>query len=132
VTRSLTQLARYCGVGACGYGVNLIVSAFAVTVLDLPIVVAAVVAFAAAATHNFVLNRRWTFGSRDPRRARQGARFLLASLAALGCGLAILALLVASGVPDLAAQAVSVAAATPVGFALNRRWTFAPREVLAR
>jgi putative flippase GtrA len=126
------QLARYCGVGASGYGVNLAVSAFGLAVLDLPVIAVAVLAFGVAATSNFVLNRRWTFASRDPRRARQGGRFLVASLTALACGLTLLSMLVAAGVPDLAAQALSVAAATPVGFALNRRWTFAGREALAR
>lgn len=130
--RTSAQLARYCGVGASGYVVNLAVTAFGLTVLELPVVIAAVLAFGVAASTNFLLNRRWTFASRDPRRARQGGRFLLASLAALGCGLALLTLLVSSGVRDLSAQALSVAAATPVGFMLNRRWTFAPREALAR
>lgn len=130
--RVATQLVRYCGVGASGYGINVAVSAVALTVLELPVMLAAVLAFCVAATNNFLWNRRWTFASRDPRRARQGGRFLVVSLAALGAGLALLAVLVTSGVPDLAAQAVSVAVATPVGFALNRLWTFAPREALAR
>ena len=127
-----TQLARYCGVGASGYGVNLAVSVLGLTVLGLPVAAAATLAFCVAATGNFLLNRRWTFASRDRRLARQGGRFLVASVATLACGLGLLGLLVSAGLPELTAQAASVAAATPIGFALHRRWTFAPREALAR
>jgi putative flippase GtrA len=130
--RTTAQLVRFCSVGASGYGVNLAVSAAGLTILRLPVLAAAALAFVAAASSNFLLNRTWTFRSRDGRRVRQGARFFLVSAAVLGFGLVLLAALVEAGLPPLAAQAAGVAAATPVSFALNRGWTFAPREVPER
>ena len=54
----------------------------------------------------------------------QGARFLAVSLAALGANLAILALLVAVGLPKVPAQAVAIVLVTPLSFLGNKLWSF--------
>jgi dolichol-phosphate mannosyltransferase len=111
-------------VGATGYAVNI--AAFAlVLALGARHLVAAAAAFGVAVAGNFWWNRRWTFRAGGGAPALQAARFLTVSLAAFLFAAAILELLAGSaGIPVLAAQAASVAAATPLGFLGNRSWSF--------
>jgi putative flippase GtrA len=87
---------------------------------------AATVAFLAAVTTNFVLNRRWTFAHAALTAKRvQGPRFLVVSALAFGVGLGVLEALVSLGhVPALAAQACSILVATPLNFAGQKLWSF--------
>lgn len=118
------QLVRFALVGASGYLINLFVFWLATEFAELHHVLAAVVAFAVAVTNNFLWNRHWTFRAADGHAGFQAARFLTVSVISLGVNLAILQLLVALGVVELAAQAIAVAIATPVNFIGNKLWTF--------
>ncbi len=118
-------LVRFALVGASGYVVNLAVFAFAVHALGVDYRVAAVLAFTVAVTNNFVWNRRWTFAARDGHAGFQAVRFLVVSLAAFGVSLGILTVLVSvAELPRVAAQAIAIAAATPLGFVGNKLWSF--------
>jgi putative flippase GtrA len=119
------QLIKFCAVGASGYVVNLCVFALCVGVLDLHHLVAATAAFAVAVLNNFWWNRRWTFRARDGHAGFQAARFFTVSVAAFLFAAAILEVLVSvAGVPDVAAQAISIVAATPLNFIGNKMWSF--------
>jgi putative flippase GtrA len=118
-------LVRFALVGASGYVVNLAVFAAAVHALALDYRVAAVLAFGVAVTNNFVWNRRWTFAARDGHAGFQAARFFVVSLAAFGFSLVVLTVLVdGAGMARVAAQAIAIAAATPLGFLGNKLWSF--------
>ena len=118
-------LVRFALVGASGYVVNLAVFALAVHALGVDYRVAAVLAFTVAVTNNFVWNRRWTFAARDGHAGFQAVRFLVVSLAAFGVSLGILTVLVSvAEFPRVAAQAIAIAAATPLGFVGNKLWSF--------
>jgi putative flippase GtrA len=54
-------------------------------------------------------------------------RFLAVSGGAFALAASVLSLADAAGAPPVAADALSIAAATPLSFVLNRAWTFAPR-----
>ena len=119
------QLFKFGVVGVTGYVINLI--AFAI--LDHPLgihhILAAVGAFCVAVTNNFLWNRHWTFQAAGGHAGFQAARFLAVSVLALGVNLILLYLLVdVMGGPELASQAVSVAAAMPFNFIGNKLWTF--------
>jgi putative flippase GtrA len=121
------QLFQFGVVGATGYVVNLTVFTLLTLALDFHHIAAAMVAFCVAVSNNFVWNRAWTFRETAGRRDTgfQATRFFTVSLAGLGVNLAVLALLVdVVGVPDIPAQAVAVALATPVNFVGNKLWTF--------
>lgn len=118
------QLVRFSVVGASGYVVNLAAFAFQVEVLGLHHILAAIVAFLIAVTNNFLWNRYWTFSAGDGHAGFQAARFLVVSIVGLGVNLAVLETLVSVDVPEIAAQAVAVAVATPVNFIGNKVWTF--------
>ena len=76
-------------------------------------------------TNNFVWNRHWTFEPGEGGTAFQAARFFAVSVASLMLNLGALQLLVGSGMGQLPAQAIAVAAAMPFNFLGNRLWTFA-------
>lgn len=118
------QLARFCAVGASGYLVNLTVFYLLFERGGTHRLAAAIGAFCVAWASNFVLNKFWTFRRHDRSAVLQGVRYLAASLIGLGLNLLVLEALVAAGVRELPAQAIAIAAVTPVNFLLNRRWSF--------
>jgi dolichol-phosphate mannosyltransferase len=119
------QLIRFSIVGASGYAVNLIVYSILVHPLAIEYRAAAAIAWMVAAGNNFVWNRHWTFRARDGQIHIQAMRFLLVSLVALGVNLAVLTLLVqAGGIDKVAAQALALAASTPLNFLGNKLWSF--------
>ena len=120
------QLLKFCAVGASGYVVNLSVFAFCVAVLDVHHLIAATTAFVVAVSNNFWWNRHWTFRARDGHAGFQAARFFAVSIAAFLVSATVLELLVVQvGVPKVAAQAISIAVATPLNFIGNKMWSFA-------
>ena len=119
------QLVKFCTVGGSGYVVNLAVFTLAFEVGGLHHLVAATIAFLVAVTNNFWWNRHWTFGAREGHAGFQAARFLTVSVAAFVVAAAILELLVSSGgMAEIGAQAISIAAATPLNFVGNKMWSF--------
>jgi len=119
------QLIRFTIVGASGYLVNLAIYYVEVHQLGIEYRVAAAVAWMLAALNNFVWNRHWTFSARDGQIHVQALRFLLVSLVALGFNLIVLTALVeGAGVEKFAAQAIALAASTPLNFLGNKLWSF--------
>ncbi len=122
------QLFQFAVVGGWGYVINLLVFAALAEGAGLHHVPAAIGAFVVAVTNNFVLNRLWTFrgqGAREHHAGFQAARFFTVSVVGLLVNLLVLTLLVDVGeLPEVPAQAVAVAVATPVNFIGNKLWTF--------
>jgi putative flippase GtrA len=119
------QLIKFCAVGGSGYVVNLSVFTLCFEVLGLHYLVAATVAFLVAVTNNFWWNRHWTFKVRSGRAGFQAPRFLAVSVAAFLFAAGVLELLVSvAGLPEVAAQAISIVAATPLNFIGNKMWSF--------
>ncbi len=118
------ELMRFALVGASGYVVNLVTFFIAVRALEVGHIGGALIAFAVAVLNNFWWNRHWTFKAPDGHAGFQAVRFFAVSVAALVLNLILLELLVTSGTPELAAQAVAIACATPVSFIGTKLWTF--------
>jgi putative flippase GtrA len=119
------QLVRFGVVGGIGFAVNLAVYALFVHPIGADYHIAAVAAWLVAVINNFVLNRHWTFDARGGLARFQALRFLLVSLAAFGVSLLLLTLLVeGASLPKVAAQALAVAASTPLNFLGNKLWSF--------
>lgn len=117
------SFARYCTVGASGYVVNS--ALFLLFQRAMPYPVAFALAFVAAATSNFALNRAWTFRATGRSASPQYVRFIAVSVAALATDLLVLVGLVeGAGMPRFAAAAVAILVATPASFVGNRLWTF--------
>jgi putative flippase GtrA len=118
------QLAKFCTVGATGYVVNLAVFAVLVHGAGVHYLVAAVCSFLVAVTNNYLWNRLWTFRNQRGHVAYQGLRFLVVSTIALGANLLFLSILVALGMPKVAAQAIAIVLVTPWNFVANKLWSF--------
>ena len=119
------QLVRFATVGATGYVVNLAVFAFCVHVMAIDYRVASVVAFLVSVINNFWLNRHWTFDAKQHHPAQQGARFFLVSLVAFGfTEIVLISLVSGAGTPKVVAQALAVAASTPLSFLGQKLWSF--------
>jgi putative flippase GtrA len=119
------QLVRFAAVGATGYVVNLGVFAVCVHLLSIDYHLAAVIAFVISVVNNFWWNRHWTFDARHDHAARQGARFFAVSLVAFGFQYLVLVLLVSdAGMFKVGAQAIAIAAATPLSFIGQKLWSF--------
>jgi putative flippase GtrA len=119
------QLVRFGAVGASGYVINLAVYSVLVHGVEADYRLAAVGAFGVALTNNFFWNRRWTFRARDGHAGFQAVRFVVVSLIALGVNLVVLYVLVeGADVAKVPAQAIAIAAATPLNFVGNKLWSF--------
>lgn len=119
------QLVRFGVVGGVGFAVNLAVYAVCVRAIGIDYHVAAVAAWMVAVMNNFLLNRHWTFDAGGGRAGFQAVRFVAVSLVAFGFSLVLLTLLVESaGVAKVPAQALAVAASTPLNFLGNKLWSF--------
>jgi putative flippase GtrA len=126
-TRTPTRLLRFLAVGASGAAVNLVAFA-ALDAAGVQLMIAAAGAFAVAVANNFWWNRTWTFSARSSGPGHLHAlRFLAVSAGAFLLTACLLLLATAAGAPRGVAEALSIAAATPLSFALNQAWTFAPR-----
>jgi putative flippase GtrA len=123
------QLVRFGFVGAIGFIVNLAVYTLFVHGVGVEYRVASIVAWLVAVANNFVLNRHWTFDARDGAARFQAIRFLLVSLVAEIISLLLLTALVeGAGLPKIPAQALAVAASTPLNFLGNKLWSFRSRS----
>ena len=119
------QLVRFGVVGASGYVVNLAVFALLVHGASVDYKLAAVGAFVVALSNNFLWNRWWTFRASDGHAGFQAARFCVVSLVAFAFNLVVLYTLVEGiGLSEVPAQALAIAAATPLNFVGNKLWSF--------
>jgi dolichol-phosphate mannosyltransferase len=119
------QLMRFAAVGASGYVVNLAVFAAAVHVLGVDYRAAAVMAYIVSVVNNFWLNRHWTFSAKEDHPFLQGVRFFAVSLVAFGFTYVVLVALVnGTGLVKVLAQAIAVAASTPLSFIGQKLWSF--------
>jgi dolichol-phosphate mannosyltransferase len=119
------QLVRFATVGASGYIVNLGVFAVCVHMLSIDYRISSVIAFVVSVMNNFWLNRHWTFGATHAHPMFQAARFFTVSVIAFGfTEVVLIALVEGPGLPKVVAQAIAVAAATPLSFLGQKLWSF--------
>jgi dolichol-phosphate mannosyltransferase len=119
------QLLRFSAVGISGYFVNLGVFALCVHVLAIDYRLSSAIAFVVSVINNFWWNRHWTFDAKHEHPIFQGTRFFLVSLLAYGFTYIVLVTLVSDvGLVKVMAQAIAVAAATPLSFLGQKLWSF--------
>lgn len=115
--------------GATGYAVNLLVFALCEHTLVIDYRISAVAAWILSVLNNYWLNRHWTFTLKRGKALDQGIRFVIVSALAFGFTYLILVTLVTGAhMAKIPAQAIAIAAATPVNFVGQKLWTFAPNR----
>ncbi len=118
------QFGRFGAVGASGYVVNLAVFAACVHLIGIDYHLSAVIAWAVSVLNNFWLNRHWTFSAKQDHPVLQAIRFFAVSLVAFGFTYVVLVVLVDAGMMKVAAQAIAIAAGTPLSFVGQKLWSF--------
>ena len=119
------QLVRFGAVGATGYIVNLVVFAACVHTIAVGYTVAAAIGWVTSVLSNFTLNRQWTFRAQRGHPFLQSARFFTVSALVFGFTYLVLVALVNEvAVPSVPAQALAVAAGTPLNFLGQKLWSF--------
>jgi putative flippase GtrA len=119
------QFVRFAAVGASGYVVNLVVFAAAVHGAGIDYRIASVIAFVVSVANNFWWNRHWTFDAKHEHAGNQALRFFAVSLVVFGFTYVVLVALVnGTGIEKVFAQAIAVAAATPLSFIGQKLWSF--------
>jgi dolichol-phosphate mannosyltransferase len=119
------QFVRFGTVGATGYAVNLGAFALCVHALGIDYRISAVLAFVVSVANNFWWNRHWTFGAKQDHPMVQGARFFAVSLLTFGFTyLVLVALVSGAGLSKVLAQAIAIAAGTPLNFVGQKLWSF--------
>jgi putative flippase GtrA len=116
------QLVKFGTVGAVGYVINLVVYTL---LLGIGAHAAALVSFIVAAGNNYWWNRHWTFADQKGAFGRQGAKFFVVSLIALGIyQLWLLVFLDWLSLGKVVAQAISILLVLPFNFLGNKLWSF--------
>lgn len=124
MTSRLAQPVKFLLVGAAGYVVTVVAFA-ALYALDSPYLPASLLAYGLANALMYLGNRYFTFRlSHDGFWAAYG-RYVGVGAAVAALNAALLAALVEGAeVEARLAQALALAAITPLAFRLNKRWTF--------
>jgi putative flippase GtrA len=118
------QFFRYAGAGAIGTALQYAILIGLVQLARIDAVAASTAGAIAGAIVNYVLNRRYTFGSDRPHRQAL-PRFALVAAAGVALNaLVMTAVLGFAGPHYLAAQVIATAAVLAAGYLANRRWTF--------
>lgn len=122
------QFLKFCVVGGLGTIVNLAILYGLVEFVKLWYVFGAAIAFVIAATHNYILNKIWTFKDRRTGKtfiAKQWTQFFVISIFSLGINLAVLYGLVEFfGLWYIFAQLIAIFVALFSNFLGNKYWTF--------
>jgi putative flippase GtrA len=119
------QLIRFGLVGASGFIVNVGIYALCVHPFAIDYRIAFVLAWLVAVSNNFLLNRHWTFRATGASMRFQAVRFFFVSVFAAAFGFLLLTLFVEdAGMAKVPAEALAVAASTPLNFLGNKLWSF--------
>ncbi|MDI6798855.1 MAG: glycosyltransferase family 2 protein [Candidatus Aenigmarchaeota archaeon] len=122
------QFFKFCIVGGLGTIVNLAILYSLVEFAGLWYIIAAALAFVIAATHNYILNKIWTFEDKRAGKkfiAKQWSKFFVISVFSLGINLFVLWSLVEfAGLWYIFAQIIAIFVALFNNFLGNKYWTF--------
>jgi putative flippase GtrA len=123
----MAQFIKFAIVGVLNSAIQYLVFLFLFSLTGSPYLLASIIGYLAGMINSYILNRRWTFGSRNQKLFTELSRFVAVNLVSLGVNLGLLYLLVSTGVmiPQWA-QVVAIVGSTLVNFVLNKVWTFAP------
>jgi putative flippase GtrA len=123
----MVQFIKFAVVGLLNSAIQYSVFLLLFSLIGTQYLLASVIGYVAGMTNSYVLNRRWTFGSRNQQLLTELSRFVAVNLISLGANLGLLFLLVSTGVmvPQWA-QVLAITGSTLVNFVLNKTWTFAP------
>ena len=117
------QFVRFAAGGAVGTAAHYAVLILLVEWLLVPPPLGTLVGFAVGAMVNYMIARRYVFGSRRPHRTAV-PRFVGFAIAGAVMNTGMVAFLVAAGFHYLLAQVFATVTVLIVNFLVNKHWTF--------
>lgn len=126
------QFRKFAAVGLIGSIINIIILYILTDFLNIYYIVSAVCAFVISMTHNFILNKIWTFkekfghiGKNTKKTIKQYGKYFVASISVLCVNLIFLYIFVEYiGLHYLLAQIIAIILVAILNFAINRKFTF--------
>jgi putative flippase GtrA len=107
---------------AVDFSLFMILSYFGVWLL-----VAQAVGYTGGMLNSFLINRSWTFGSREPIVGRQLVRFVFSNIIQLVLSMFLLqGLVVGMGLSKLIGKVLTIGFIVTLSFFVNRLWVFRP------
>ena len=123
------RVGRFSIVGVLNTLVDLSVFLVLVSAVGMPLVPANLVAFVAALSNSYVLNRSWTFRDREaPASAGSIAQFVIFCTAGAGLATGVLWLLTQFGLPILVGKLLSILASMSWNYLTMQHFVFGPRR----
>lgn len=123
--RVFRQFIKFGVVGASSTVINWGIYLFLTRYFSTYYLFATIVAFIFAVFNSYIWNRRWTFRSSDPKRAKQFTKFLIVSAVGLGLNTLIMFLVVDKiKISDIYGLVIATAIVTLWNFTANKMWTF--------
>lgn len=122
----MVQFIKFALVGILNSAIQYLLFLLLYSLFGIQYLSASIIGYIAGMTNSYILNRRWTFASRNQQLFPELGRFVVVNLISLGANLGLLFLLVSTGamVPQWA-QVLAIIGSTLVNFVLNKVWTFA-------
>lgn len=119
------QFIKFALVGVMNTVIDLSVYAICIFWFDLHYLIANAIAFLSAASNSYILNRRWTFRSEDPRWRRQATKYFLVLGIGFGINETLLYLFVEHGdLGKIVGKALAIVVVLFWNFGVNKLWTF--------
>jgi putative flippase GtrA len=119
----MTTALRFAVVGVGGVAVNTLALHVLFGLAHLPLLAASPMSVELAIAHNYVLNDRWTFRQRR-RSLGRFARFNASAVVTLLVNVAVVWLLVTSGVNYMAANLAGVGAGALLNWGASSAWVW--------
>ncbi len=119
------QFTKFALVGLLNTLIDYAVFAGLVFAVHIHYLVANIISFSLAATNSYLLNRRWTFRSRNPAWRNEAVKFFIIIILGLGLNEVILFLLVDKAhIHALLAKAAGIVVVMFWNFLGTRLWAF--------
>ena len=125
---SLTKLKRnrftlFCLVGAVSSTIDIVLLYIGVSLLGLPVLLAASLSFAVSSINGYLLNQRFTFGE-GAASTRKYAQYLTVSIVGLGLTILFMHVFMTLGIHYLIAKVVTILLVLFWNYFANVLWTF--------
>lgn len=123
------QFIKFAMVGVMNTAIDFGVYAAAIFWLDVHYLIANIFAFVAAASNSYLINRRWTFRSDDPRWRRQATKYFTVLAIGFGLNELFLYLFVEHGqLGKFLGKGIAILIVLFWNFGANKLWTFSQRN----
>jgi putative flippase GtrA len=121
----LGRFVRFALTGVLNTAVDFAVFTVLTYLLGAGTYISQAIAYSAGILNSYLVNRSWTFQSRENFWSRQMVRFILVNLALLLVSVIVIWFLFEQlGLPKLLAKIMATGVTVVLGFAANRLWVF--------